>query len=137
MTIFTFTIPGPPVGKGRPRLGRGGHVYTPAKTAAYEKKVRVLALAALGGRCSLAKGPVGVTIVLQVPWPQRVPKRLREAYRDEGCFFVGRPDLDNCAKAILDAMNGVIYLDDAQVSQLQIQRYRGPIAQVTVTVEGL
>ncbi|MEM5617407.1 RusA family crossover junction endodeoxyribonuclease [Pseudomonas aeruginosa] len=34
-----FTVPGEPVGKGRPRIGRvAGHarMFTPAKTANYE-----------------------------------------------------------------------------------------------------
>ena len=35
-----FTVPGVPVGKGRPRFTRGGHAYTPEKTAAFEEKVR-------------------------------------------------------------------------------------------------
>ena len=40
MTI-KFTVPGVPVGKGRPRFTRGGHAYTPEKTAAFEEKVRL------------------------------------------------------------------------------------------------
>ena len=36
-----FTVPGVPVGKGRPRFTRGGHAYTPEKTAAFEEKVRL------------------------------------------------------------------------------------------------
>ena len=35
---MTFTIPGEPVGKGRPRVDRG-RAHTPAKTKAYEEKV--------------------------------------------------------------------------------------------------
>ena len=34
-----FTIPGEPTGKARPRVVKG-HAYTPAKTKAYEDKVR-------------------------------------------------------------------------------------------------
>jgi Holliday junction resolvase RusA-like endonuclease len=29
-----------------------------------------------------------------------------------------KPDLDNVVKAVLDALNGVVYLDDAQVVNL-------------------
>ena len=36
-----FTIPGPPVGKGRPRMTKAGHTYTPEKTATYENLVKV------------------------------------------------------------------------------------------------
>ena len=43
MTRISFTIPGSPVGKGRPRVSvRGGyaHAYTPEKTRTYEARVR-------------------------------------------------------------------------------------------------
>lgn len=31
-----------------------------------------------------------------------------------------KPDLDNLAKAVLDALNGIAYEDDSQVSELQL-----------------
>lgn len=34
-----FTVPGIPVGKGRPRFMKNGHTYTPQKTRDYEGKV--------------------------------------------------------------------------------------------------
>ena len=39
MFPLTFTIDGPPVGKERARRGKGGHWYTPQKTADYQAKV--------------------------------------------------------------------------------------------------
>lgn len=45
-SLITFDIPGRPVPKGRPRFDpRSGRIYTPAKTAAYEKEVAYRALA--------------------------------------------------------------------------------------------
>lgn len=41
MTI-TVTIPGEPVGKGRPKFTKAGTAYTPPKTRAYENKVAFL-----------------------------------------------------------------------------------------------
>ena len=38
MTI-QFHVPGTPTGKGRPRMTRSGHCYTPSKTAQYESKI--------------------------------------------------------------------------------------------------
>lgn len=35
----TFTVPGIPVGKGRPRFTKDGHAHTPQKTRDYEDKV--------------------------------------------------------------------------------------------------
>ena len=38
---ISFSVPGEPVGKGRPRFTRTGHPYTPGKTESYESLVRL------------------------------------------------------------------------------------------------
>ena len=35
---------------------------------------------------------------------------------------VVKPDVDNVAKSILDALNGIIYLDDKQIIELDIEK---------------
>ena len=52
-------IPGPPVPKGRPRMTRSGHVYTDAKTIAYE---RAGAQEAMVAGLVLRSGKVGYTL---------------------------------------------------------------------------
>jgi Holliday junction resolvase RusA-like endonuclease len=47
----------------------------------------------------------------------------------------GNPDLDNIAKAICDALNGIAYHDDAQVVDLKVVKYYSDTPCVTVTVE--
>ena len=136
MMLFTFTIPGPPVGKGRPRLGRGGHVYTPPRTVAYENVVRLTALAARGARQPIRDGPVGGWVTCTAPMPQRASSKLRLACGDKA--YVGKPDLDNVAKIILDALShDVLYHDDSQVSFLELSRRRGAVAGVIVEVHAL
>ena len=51
--------------------------------------------------------------------------------------YVGDPpwlDLDNLAKAILDACKGYAFHDDAQVARLLVQRQAGEREQVTVKI---
>jgi hypothetical protein len=51
--------------------------------------------------------------------------------------YVGDPpwlDLDNLAKAILDAIKGYAFHDDAQVSRLLVERVAGERERITVTV---
>lgn len=51
--------------------------------------------------------------------------------------YVGDPpwmDLDNLAKALLDAIKGHAYHDDAQVGRLLVERHQGEREQITVTV---
>lgn len=54
--------------------------------------------------------------------------------------YVGDPpwlDLDNLAKAILDAIKGYAFHDDAQVGRLLVERRPGERERITVTVRRL
>ena len=54
--------------------------------------------------------------------------------------YVGDPpwlDLDNLAKAILDAIKGYAFHDDAQVSRLLVERRPGERERITVLVRRL
>ena len=51
--------------------------------------------------------------------------------------YVGEPpwlDLDNLAKAILDAIKGYAFHDDAQVWRLLVERRAGERERITVTI---
>ena len=51
--------------------------------------------------------------------------------------YTGDPpwlDLDNLAKAILDAIKGYVFHDDAQVARLLVERRAGERERITVTV---
>lgn len=57
-----------------------------------------------------------------------------------GMEYVGDPpwlDLDNLAKAILDAIKGYAFHDDAQVARLLVERRPGERERITVTVRRL
>ena len=128
-----ITIPGVPVGKGRPRFsGRGGHTYTPEKTKDYEEKVR-LCWRTQSGKGFAGKVPLLASVTAYFPIPKSVSKKKAEAMA--GTFHVNRPDADNIAKAILDALNGHAYPDDAAV---QIDRswkiYTNAAPRVEVTI---
>ena len=54
--------------------------------------------------------------------------------------YVGDPpwlDLDNLAKAILDAIKGYVFHDDAQVARLLVERTAGERERITVSVRRL
>jgi len=54
--------------------------------------------------------------------------------------YTGDPpwlDLDNLAKAILDAIKGYAFHDDAQVARLLVERHAGERERITVTVRRL
>lgn len=111
-------IPGKPVGKGRPRFARSGHAYTPERTRRWERMAcDVLRACAVRFERTL---PVRVCIVAVHPRPRRAPKGAPEGrYRR-----VGTPDVDNVAKAVLDALVLADVLDDdAQVVALHVEAW--------------
>lgn len=112
-----FTVPGVPVGKGRPRVTRYG-AYTPEKTRLYEEKVRQCWKTQSG--LSFPSGvPIVAEIVAWFPIPKATPK-ARAAGMNKA-YHIKRPDCDNIAKAILDSLNGYAYPDDSAV-QLRIEK---------------
>ena len=60
MSAVEFTVPGAPVGKGRPRMA-AGRMYTPAKTASYESLVAYAAAVAMR-KAKATLGPKGFVV---------------------------------------------------------------------------
>lgn len=125
-----FEIPGRPCAKGRPRIS-GRHVYTPAKTVAYESLV-ALAYIQAGGQLIL--GPIDLHITAFFPIPASVPKAKREQMADGYMRHTVRPDADNVAKAVMDGLTGVAWADDRQVWRLAIEKRYGGEPKVVVRI---
>ena len=129
---INITIPGAPVGKGRPRFMRSGHTYTPEKTKEYEEKVR-LCWRTQSGKGFAGKVPLLASVTAYFPIPKSVSKKKAEAMA--GTFHVNRPDADNIAKAILDAMNGHAFPDDSSVQLERVYKiYTNAAPRVEVTI---
>jgi len=117
MNRVTFTIPGPAVGKQRPKAtSRGGFVrmYTPEKTQSYEALVKLVASQAMAGRTMFA-GPVRVRLGVLCNIPKSLSKRDRAAAEAGRTRPSTKPDIDNVIKAVFDAMNGIVFHDDRAV----------------------
>lgn len=102
------TIAGEPVAKGRPRFNtKTGHAYTPDATKSAERLIAWhIKEAAQAQGFSL---PVTGKVHVAFGFGTRHNKRGN----------VNRAsDLDNYVKLCLDAMNGVVFLDDVQVVYL-------------------
>ena len=112
-----FFVPGTPVGKGRPRAARRGAglvMFTPGKTADYEALVAATAGNAMRAH-QLLDGPLEAVLDVRFPVPVSWSKARRARALAGAEWHTSKPDADNVAKAILDACNGVVFRDDAQV----------------------
>ena len=135
---MTIVIDGEPTGKGRPRLSsRNGfvRVHTPNKTVAYEDKVKLAYRTQVSRKEPYNDNtPLSVTIVCFFSIPKSWSKKKREA--SIGQWSNRKPDVDNVAKIILDALNGLAYEDDKQIVSLHIYKWWAEEPKVMVTIEG-
>ena len=81
------------------------------------------------GRTTAFDGPVSVTCAFVLPRPASYPKRV--------VHHVTKPDLDKLARAVLDALAGVLFGDDAAVTELHATKgyaFDGCAPGVVITV---
>lgn len=129
-----FEVPGKPQGKGRPRAARtGGYVrmYTPERTREYEGYIRSCYMAARGGYYDGAVS-VSITAVYGVP---KEYSRARQMQALMGRLMPQtKPDIDNICKAVCDALNGLAYGDDRQITELAVNKRYGIEPKLIITV---
>jgi len=102
---YRFVVPGEPIPKGRPRV-TNGKAYTPKRTVDAEERVLAAYLERYPG--------------------QRTPNIFTD-YELHATFFRKsrrRTDVDNLAKLVMDALNGIIWTDDDQVVKLVAEKVR-------------
>jgi len=131
-----FIIEGDPVAKGRPKFARRGKfvsVYTPEKTKTYETKVAEIATNAMGDQEPL-ETPVVVSIWIYLQIPKSYSKKRFADCINQLERPTKKPDIDNVAKAVTDAMNGIVYQDDSQIVSIHIHKYYASTGSVIVFI---
>lgn len=133
-----FTVPGEPVGKGRPKFDtRGPYVraVTPKKTANYETLVRMEYEAQCGGQFFPKEIALGMEIIIHKAPPASTSERKKREMLFGGIIFPGKkPDWDNVGKIVCDALNGVAFHDDAQVVKASVEKVYSEKPYLTVTI---
>lgn len=115
--LLRIFIPGKVSGKGRPRFARMGNfvrAYTPKETENAEGIIRTMAMQQLAGRPP-STAPIYLQVVAMLMPPQSWPNWKRVAAFDGNIEATTKPDLDNIMKLVKDALNKVVWADDAQV----------------------
>ena len=127
-----FTIRGKPQGKARPRFNTyTGRTYTPSKTGAYEKFI-ALCYRQAGGK--LLDGAIRIDIKAYYPIAKSHTKKNKAAMESGEIKATIKPDVDNVAKAVLDALNGLAFDDDKQVVRLEVSKRYDHEARVEVEI---
>ena len=138
MSKIFFSIPGEPKGKGRPRFSRKGKfvkTYTPEETTNYEDHVRNEYRKAAHGL--IFTGEVHMNIDCYFSIPKSTGKKKTALMVSGEIRPTKKPDADNVAKIVADALNNVAYKDDTQIVELIVRRwYTDGFASVDVLLRG-
>ena len=85
-------------------------------------------------------GPLRVVLEFELPRPKshyRTGARAGELRESAPVYHSTRPDADKLARAVLDALAGVAFRDDGQVSRLEVDKVFGERPGVLVRLEPL
>ena len=134
-----FVVMGDPKGKQRPRVCKiNGHsvTYTPKQTVEYEKLVKASCRAA--SRVYFEKDiPLEVKIIAYFAIPKRTSKNVKKLMLEGRILPTKKPDGDNIIKIILDALNGEVYNDDAQICRIYFEKKYADISCVKVQIKDI
>ena len=106
MDVIEFDIPVIPMPAPRPRVTKTGIVYEAKPYKEYKAKVRAVAEKAMNGL-----NPITSCAWMQLDFIRKM---------DATSLTYG--DIDNLAKGVLDALNGVVFKDDSIIVGLLINK---------------
>ena len=125
-----FTIHTAPVSKQRPRLGKGGCVYTPSKTKVFENIVAL----SYGNRPSFDDKYIRIRLNFKFEVPKSYSKKRRlEAL--EGKIRPTKGDIDNYIKAVLDGLNKKAWEDDRHIIGILAEKEYANESCIEVSIE--
>lgn len=131
----TFIIPGEPVGKGRPRFARAtGMAYTPEKTANFETLVKYEYHRQIGDKMFDDGDALGLRVEAYFSIPKSKPKYVQKDMELGVVRHTKKPDYDNIAKIITDALNKVAYHDDSAICYAEVTKKYSRTPHTTVTI---
>jgi Holliday junction resolvase RusA-like endonuclease len=130
MRQISFTIYGKPMGKQRARTLKNGISYTPKETVNYETLVKLTY--ADTENSIYFDGPVHMHVIAFFPIPKSASKLKRRQMILGEIRPIKKPDWDNIGKIVSDALNGVAYHDDSQITSCLVEKYYSDIPQVEV-----
>lgn len=109
--MIRFEVPGNPAPQGSKSVGKRGKKVVLYESSKKVKPWRAAVQTVARQHCAhLLEGAVRVEIIFYMPAPQRMPKdRVHPSVM---------PDIDKLCRATLDALTGIAYKDDSQVTAL-------------------
>lgn len=131
---YRFEIHEKAIGKERPRYSVKTHrMYTPKRTSTFEEKVKSAFLEKYSIQTEPTEKPLEAIIKVQFAPPESLSKKKKNTLLFTP--YDKKPDCDNLAKTILDALNGLAYKDDKQITYLSVEKLYGTENKIEVDLE--
>ena len=127
-----FHINTRPTPKQRPRLGKGGKVYTPNSTKVFEEICRL----SYGNRYYFDKEYISIKIIFKFKVPKSYSKK-KYSEAIEGKIRPSTNDIDNLLKSVLDGLNGKAWKDDRYIYSIEAEKIFADKDCIEVVIESI
>ena len=132
-----IVIPGKPHAQGRHRavrFGKGVRMYDHPESAKWKIMAAQEMLLQMTGSPWMGREALLLKVRALYPlprskWRQRAPVTSR--------WRISRGDVDNISKCVMDAAQGVLFRDDAQVARLEVEKIdcaQGDVGRVEIEI---
>lgn len=125
--LYSFDLRIKPEPQQRVRFYRK-RAYDPSKE--YKKSLKLQLLSQFSGE--LIEDPIFLRLTFRMPIPKSTTKARMKAILNGEVFHVKRPDIDNLAKAALDALNDTVIKDDSQIYALHTNKIYSACPGITM-----
>lgn len=132
--MIHIVIPGSPIALKRHRTTKTGHRYDPS----FEDKKDFLAKCMANRPNKPIIEPVYLTAEFRFQRPKnhyRTGKYANELKDNAPYWHIGRPDIDNLLKLIMDSLNGIFWRDDSQICKIETKKIYHDTPQVRLMIE--
>ena len=134
-----MTVPGAPKGKAKAKTVRSKKgvtvSYTSEGTMLYENLIKCCYRQESNNIIFNDGQPLKVTIIAYYPIVKSTSKKKKQQMLEDLMFPTKKPDIDNIAKSILDALNKLAYRDVTQVVTLHMEKHYVEDPRVEVEIE--
>lgn len=135
-----LTIPGKPMGKQRPKFSTRGKFVkatTPVETVSYENLVKIMYQETYGNMFFEQEEPLELVVNAYFLPPANTSKKKLALMYENKIRPTKKPDFDNIAKIIGDALNAIAYPDDKQVVDAAIHKFYDTEPRVEITIRSI
>jgi Holliday junction resolvase RusA-like endonuclease len=128
---------GEPVAMARARITKNGN-FTPAKQRNTMAALRIEAQRAMHNSnygLAVFDEPLRMDLRAEFAIPKRMHKQDQPLAMSGNIRPAKRPDIDNLYKLAADALNGVVYRDDALIVEANIRKVYSGEPKIVITVQ--